>query len=311
MIRVLALVAIAASLLSCSSDVDLPQVTPLLVSLTAIEQQSQALKFSRGDFQVITEEVVLLDERRNLEIPLRLFYPSEARPFPVLLFSHGNWSDNTKYDNIIHFWVSHGYAVIAPYHADGGGMARGIFNSLRYGQLGLIQQRADDFIVILDYFPEFEQIAPDFSQRMDRSIVAATGHSFGAFTAQQMRGAAAFNPDAESPDQAWQTSRETRIKAVVAISPPGPMFDVITENSWQKFQGPALLTTGTWDVNAQFWPQWQLHKMSFDKAVPGDQFALVVEGADHYFGNLICRPERDVPPQESALAIVNDVSLVF
>ena len=36
-------------------------------------------------------------------------------------------------------------------------------------------------------------------------------------------------------------------------------------------------------------------------AVLGPVGALTTEGADHFLGNLICRLERDAPPQEDAL----------
>ena len=46
--------------------------------------------------------------------------------------------------------------------------------------------------------------------------------------------------------------------------------------------------------------------MSFD-TTPAPAALFVGEGVDHYFGNLICRPEREVPPQrvqlDSAIAV--------
>ena len=40
-------------------------------------------------------------------------------------------------------------------------------------------------------------------------------------------------------------------------------------------------------------------------------FAMVVDGADHYLGNLICRLEREETPQHDALKMVNSVSVAF
>ena len=51
--------------------------------------------------------------------------------------------------------------------------------------------------------------------------------------------------------------------------------------------------------------------MAYDTALPGNQFSLVIEGADHYLGNLICRPELEETPQEDALALINSAVITF
>ncbi len=221
---------------------------------------------------------------------------------PLIVFSHGNWSDADRYEPLLRFWVSHGYAVLAPTHLDGRSMARGIFNSLRYGQLGLIEERVKDIQRVLDSLNEIEERS---GQRFDPGRIALAGHSFGAFTAQQFAGAIASD-EGEVIEVA-----DKRIRAVIALSPPGPMFDVIHDKSWLNMRGPVLVTTGTWDSNAQFWPDWRLHLMSYETAQAGDLYSLVIDGADHYLGNLICRPEREVAPQHDALRMVNAVSLQF
>jgi predicted dienelactone hydrolase len=289
-------------LAACGQEVVNPPVKPL----TATAEQVESLYgVQAGELTVESRELELVIG--DNELLLKAFFPQQQGKYPLLIFSHGNWSDFNKYDNLINHWVSHGYVVLAPHHADGGGMARGIFNSLRYGNLGMIQRRTNDFTLILDNLPTIEQELPELAGKIDANNIAATGHSFGAFTAQQMLGAGAYEPDEDK----WHYAKDPRIKAVVAISPPGPMFDEITKDSWRKMTGPVLVTTGTWDTNPTFWPEWQLHKMSYDTAVAGGQYALVVEGADHYLGNLICRPEREEAPQQDALKMVQSVSTAF
>jgi predicted dienelactone hydrolase len=259
----------------------------------------------------------------NLELPHRVrdellqfkvYYPEAGRngsapgQWPILIFSHGNWSDNDKYDNVLRHWVSHGYVVLAPLHRDGsGGYLGGTIDLLREGNLGLIQGRVDDLLTLLDSIRQVEQLVPALAGRLDHDRIAATGHSFGAFNAQQLGGARAWDENG----QEFVAVRDERISAVVALSPPGPMFDEITEGSWEQQGTPALVTTGTWDSNAMFWPDWRAHLMSWETAVAGDQYALVVQGADHYLGNLICRPELEEPPQHDALAMVNSAVVTF
>ncbi|MFV8783958.1 alpha/beta hydrolase family protein [Microbulbifer sp. SA54] len=238
---------------------------------------------------------------------LTAFYPESAGSFPLLLFSHGNFSDRRAYDRIIDHWVSHGYVVLAPDHLDAGGMLNGILAMTRYGQDGVMKQRPRDLVNILDGLDQLAAQSAQLDRRIDRSRVAATGHSFGAFTAQMLGGADAAVPGADSRLRDF----DARIQAVVAISPPGPMFDMIDEQSWQNMTVPQLVTTGTWDVEARFFRDWRLHAMSYERGAKGLNNLLVTEGADHYFGNLICRLEREAEPQEQALLMANAVSLAF
>ena len=89
------------------------------------------------------------------------------------------------------------------------------------------------------------------------------------------------------------------------------MFDTITADSWLPLATPTLVSTGTQDIQPRFWPDWRSHLQSFETARPGNQYALVIEGADHYLGNLICRTDRDGPPQQDALRMVQLVSTTF
>ena len=54
-----------------------------------------------------------------------------------------------------------------------------------------------------------------------------------------------------------------------------------------------------------------MHLMSWETSLPGDKYALVIDGADHYLGSLICRTEREEPPQEDALRMVQIVTTAF
>ena len=299
------LTVMALWLSACADEVPLPHAEPLSVERSVVESLYGA---APGAFNVVSRRDLLLPEDGDArELPFNLYYPDAQGPFPVLLFSHGNWSNRDSYDRLINHWVSHGYVVVAPDHLDCCGMARGIFNSLRYGQYGLIAARIDDLTRLLDAVPSLTDVEPALQGKLDTTRIAMTGHSFGAFSAQQFGGAAALDPDSDS----YVGALDTRMKAIVALSPPGPMFDVITERSWDALTLPNLATTGTWDIQPGFWPDWRDHLMSFKAGTSEDKFALVVEGADHFLGNLICRLEREAQPQDDALLMVRATTTAF
>ena len=301
----LPLATVLILLSACAKEVELPAAEPLQADPAAIAALYAA---ETGAYQVVVIDSVELPEAgEQRALPLNIYYPDSGGPFPLILFSHGNWSDRHSYDRLIEHWVAHGYVVIAPDHLDCCGMARGIFNSLRYGNLGLIQARVDDLRRLLDDLPQLEEAVPALKGKIDAQRIALAGHSFGAFSAQQFGGAAALDPDSGQ----YHDALDSRVSAIVALSPPGPMFDEITAESWRGLTTATLMTTGTWDSEPTFWPDWRDHLMSFESAVPGDKYALVVEGADHYLGNLICRTDREQPPQEDALTMVHIATTAF
>jgi len=292
-------------LAACSDDIPLPPAPPLAVAATVIDQLPGA---DTGAHRVISARgLVLPAGDSGRELSLNLYYPADGGAYPLLLFSHGNWSDKDSYDRVIEYWVSHGYTVIAADHLDCCSAIKGIFNSIRYGQLGLITGRIDDLRRLMVSLPAIEQLHPAFAGKADPSRLGLTGHSFGAFSAEQFGGATVFNTDSQQHD----SYQDDRVRAVVALSPPGPMFDTITADSWLRLAAPTLVTTGTWDIQPSFWPDWRMHLMSFETAVPGDKYALVTQGADHYLGNLICRTAREAEPQKDALRMVQVATTAF
>ena len=304
------------ALCGCGQEVPKPPAEPLT---TSVAELSRLYKWGPGPWpMMVAPELNIAHAKRDGELRIRVHYPGPlpdtsrtlvpTGAMPVLVFSHGNWSDNDNYDRLIEHWVSHGYVVAAPRHRDAnGGYVKAAIDMIRFGNLGLIEARAHDLIAVLDVLEEIAQRLPETTPPLDLTRIAATGHSFGAFNAQQLGGAVAFDTDKRT----WLRTRDERVKAVVAISPPGPMFDEITKDSWRELDTPTLITTGTWDANAAFWPDWRLHKMSFETAVAGEQYALVLQGADHYFGNLMGRPNRDEAPQTDALNLANVAIVAF
>jgi dienelactone hydrolase len=294
-----------ALLAGCGGDVPLPAAAPLSTPAADIAALPGA---TPGEHEVVVAaNLTLPAEGERRAIDFNLYYPAQGRDFPLLVFSHGNWSNKDSYDNIIEHWVSHGYAVIAPNHLDCCSMAQGIFNSLRYGQLALITERVSDINHLLARLDTIDQLHPDFAGKADASQLGITGHSFGAFSAQQFGGAGTFDPDTEQ----FLYFPEAAVKAIVAISPPGPMFDTITEGSWDQLSTPNLVTTGTWDIQPSFWPDWRMHLMSYERASASDNYALVTQGADHYLGGLICRLDREEAPQLDALSMLRIASTNF
>jgi pimeloyl-ACP methyl ester carboxylesterase len=208
---------------------------------------------------------------------LRVWAPA-GKPRSLIAFSHGANSRADKYDRLFERLAAAGHKVVAPTHADspdhpgGGKIAREDGIPMRLADMRAILAPAGGVPTI------------------------AAGHSYGALIAQMLGGAGTTPPE--------------RVKAVVAWSPPGPFPPAITAETWKSLARPQLVVTGTADTLPMMAPTWDVHRVSFDVA-PGPAALFVGEGVDHYFGNIICRPERPDAPQTAQFDDAVAVTLAF
>jgi len=92
-----------------------PTATPRLTPAP----ESAASKQEPGPFRVQTvTKLVLRDEKRQKDLPLRVSHPDGRGPFPIIVWSHGMFGSKDGYLPLTEFWTGHGYIVIQPTHTD-------------------------------------------------------------------------------------------------------------------------------------------------------------------------------------------------
>jgi predicted dienelactone hydrolase len=212
----------------------------------------------------------------------RVIAPAAERRCRVLLFSHGAASTNRAYDRVLCVWARSGYLVIAPDHLDAGRTPPQ--SELTHAELWT--SRVLDLQAVLDDRAALETLGASQGWRPDWSRLGATGHSFGALTAQALAGARALPPVIAAPDP--------RVKAVLSLSPPSLMKDFLVENTWEDLRVPLLVQTGTADTAPGFVDDWRMHLASFTGARSRIRWAAVGDRVDHVFGGRICTL-RDIP----------------
>ncbi len=252
---------------------------------------------------VETETLVLDTSDRPESLVVTVTYPAAAGPHPVVVFSHGNFCDVTRYDKIVRHWVSHGYVVLQPWHLD----TAPFDPEFPHSQHTVWITRMNDMRAVLDTLVFNDSSASALNQKFDTTKVIAAGHSYGALTAQSLVGARTKSRDGSA--SVIQTF-DQRISAVIAISPPGQMEGFVDEATASDIRVPMLVTTGTKDFSAVMWPDWRAHRLTYDTAPKGDKSLLVLNGGDHYLGGLICL-ERDTPDQSQGLRLLNAVTTAF
>jgi predicted dienelactone hydrolase len=206
---------------------------------------------------VSVSPVVLPVPGRAVDLQVRVSAPVTGRELPIILLSHGHgnsWylSSLNGYGPLANFWAAHGFVVIQPTHLDSRAMG------LRDAPEGPLfwRSRVEDMRHILDQLDLIEASVPHLSGRLDRSRIAAAGHSLGGHTTGMLLGARLTNPeDGTEVDMA-----DSRIKAGVLLAAPGrggadlsafaaEHYPFFLHPTFDQMTTPALVVAGDEDVS--------------------------------------------------------------
>jgi predicted dienelactone hydrolase len=223
------------------------------------------------------EKLVLHDATRKKDIPLKIYYPVGAGPFPVIVFSHGAWASKDSYSALGQYWAAHGYVSIHPSHADSrkDSDTRGTLpDTISDPQAW--EDRPKDISFVLDSLGLIEKKKRALRGKLDRTRIGVGGHSFGAYTAEAVAGATVTMPGKTHP----QSFADKRVRAFVVMSPQGTGEMGLTDHSWDHIRVPMFLMYGTRDFGTQRrTPTWR--SQPFYYSPPGDKYDLVLDGATH------------------------------
>ena len=303
--------------MSSLSKIKIPFIIFIFLALFVVQSCAVIPKnftVKEPQYDIKTEEFSLKFEELNKQLPVRISYPVGKTRFPVIVFSHGNGSKGDMYKGFTDYWASHGYVVIQPTHMDSTSLG---FKTKRDNMREMYQQilqvtdtRRQDMSFIVDSLDLIETIVPDLKDKLDRTKLVAAGHSMGAATAMIVAGMTLLNP----MDGYAETSDETRFKVLLMISDPGTMT-LMPKEPWKGVRVPTLISTGTKDfsdvgsdrIKAPF--KYKIPD-SLTRSLSPHHYVLI-EGADHYLGGLICRTDVPGPPQHEALRIAAATSTTF
>lgn len=224
--------------------------------------------------------------RQPLE--LRLTAPASGNALPVILLSHGYGPSfyvpsKDGYAPLVQYWAERGFAVIQPTHASSrvGGLP-----AESEGAPFFWRERVKEMRTILDQLDAVEAQAGGVAGRLDRTRVAAVGHSFGGHTVSLLLGATLHGEDFPDP----------RISAGMLLAAPGRGGADMTEESAARFPffdldfagivQPVLVVCGDED-NPHFTtrgPDW--HADPFHDATGADADLLTLHGVGHGLGGI-------------------------
>jgi len=276
--------------LSCSTATSQPNST---------NTQSRDTTPNDPIHRVTEHALVLHDSTRDKDLHIRIVHALNAATntaVPTIIFSHGAGGSGENYDPLAQFWATHGYIVILPTHSDSlitptdpitdRAQSRTLRNDIRQrlkdrkNRLNGFDfsdwaNRPRDISFIIDQLDSIEQQIPSIQHRIDHSRLGVGGHSFGAFTAQLIAG---------TDPLGVEDFHDPRAICTLLISPQG-IGGLLTNSSWDNFQGPALTITGDNDQGRNGEPAvWR--RDAFDHSPPNTHTLLWINDAYHNFGGI-------------------------
>lgn len=230
--------------------------------------------------QARAHELMVKDEARKRDVPVRVYLPTTTDPAPVVLFSHGLGGSRENGTYLGKHWSSRGYAVVFLQHA---GSDEAVWKDAPIGQRMAVLTRAasaqnlllraQDVVVVLDQLAKWNaEEGHALHGRLDLQHVGMSGHSFGAQTTQAVSG--------QSLPLGGQRLTDARIKAAIAFSPNAPQRGD-PKTSFGSVKVPWLLMTGTKDTSPIGNATVESRLAVFPALPAGDKYEVVLDKAEH------------------------------
>ena len=235
-----------------------------------------------------------------------------AKPFPLVVFSHGYALSPIVYSTLVEHYASRGYVFFAPEHNEA-------FDGSSTGFWKELIDRPVDIHRTIDYAERLTKRGAPLAGLIDLDNIAVVGHSYGGYTALAAGGArfdfaayktrcAALSADdprsflcapilnesematraglPAAPSGLWPSLGDPRVKAVISMAGDAYLFD---KRGLAKLKVPVMAMGGTVDEGTPY--TWGA-KLTYDHAASRDKTLVTFPGAGHF---LFLDPCKNLP----------------
>jgi predicted dienelactone hydrolase len=256
-----------------------------------------------------------VDTKRDRAVPVRLYWPAQAADsaaVPLVVFSHGIGGSRSGYSYLGKHFASHGIASLHVQHV---GSDRQLWFGNPFGVVGRLWhaaseeeaiQRVRDLSFALDELLDHSA----YGGRIDRTRIAAAGHSYGANTVMLAAGAT-LQRNGHSVE-----FRDPRIRAAMLLSAPPFYGEPSLDRILRTLTLPTLHVTATEDVIRVpgYYSAPDDRLAVFDAAGSRIKTLAVFEGGSHSIftdragtGGVLLNPRVKSATQDLALAFLHSV----
>ncbi len=232
--------------------------------------------------------VVLDAPERGTDLHVRVSAPATGDGLPLLVFSHGfGWSLD-GYAPLADHWAAHGFVVVQPTYLDSRRLAIPADDPRTPT---IWRQRVLDVKHVLDQLDTVEAALPGLAGRLDRTRIAAAGHSFGAQTTSVLLGARVLGADGTPGEDL----SDARVRAGVLLAGAGSGGADLSPFAAEHFpfMNPgfatqttrALVVAGDRDDSPLTvrGPEWTTDPYHLS---PGAEALLTLHGGEHSLGGI-------------------------
>ncbi|WP_141579580.1 chlorophyllase [Actinomadura sp. WMMA1423] len=256
--------------------------------MTASERAAAAVALPPPAPVVSVKPVVLEAPGRGEDLQVRVSAPVTGSGLPIVVLSHGFGSSLDGYGPLADFWAGHGFVVVQPTHLDSRtvGLPPHDPRTPR-----LWRFRVEDMKRVLDGLDLLEAAVPGLGGRLDRSRIAAAGHSFGGQTAGNLLGLRVLDPvsgraeDLSDPRIGAGVLLATAGKGGADLTPFAAEHFPFMNPDFAEMTAPALVVAGDEDDSplSVRGPEWLTDPYFLS---PGPKSLLTLFGAEHSLGGI-------------------------
>ena len=289
---------------SCAGVVGYGQTDPLFtlpnnlgsINLYPVDDYSDSddsivqvsMSASDGRYSVASRSFSWYDASRRRTVPARVYYPSaKGRRFPIIVFSHGLGGSPSRCSYLGTTWAANGFVVVMLQHPGSDenvwqGRLR-VMNELReaYKTSWSGRGRALDIRFALNVLESLEQSGDWLGSLLNFESVGVGGYDLGALGSLLVAG--------QLPPDGGSSLADSRVKAVLAMSPPINPPQGSYRNVYAAVDAPTFFITGTDDDGVIGSTKASQRRIPFDSMSGNDRFLVVFHGADHqiYGGRIL------------------------
>jgi predicted dienelactone hydrolase len=226
------------------------------------------------------QDLTVQDDRRSRAIPIRVYFPKDKTPAPVVLFSHGLGGSREGCAYLGDHWAARGYLAVFLQHPGSDDAvwkdkppADRMAALQRAVNVENFQLRVGDVPAVLDQLERWRNTEGHaLAGRLDPKRVGMAGHSFGGWTTQALSG------------QVFPVGKpiaDARIQAAAIMSPSAPQRGADPKQAFGEVKIPWMLLTGSKDVSPITNADVKSRLAIFPVLPPGGKYELVLDKAEH------------------------------